>query len=167
MIREATQADVEALAEISARTFTESFGHLYRPENLASHLLKHSSVAYFRDALAAGDTLFVQEQDGKLVGYGKVGQMSLPYDKAPRGAQEIQRVYVDKAYHGQGLGKEMVFAMMALPRMENAPAIYLSVYEKNLIAQGLYAHYGFKPVARYQYQVGDEFDPEIIMGRVR
>ena len=167
MFSAATEKDCEAVGDIATRTFIETYGELYRPENLAQHVIKTCSAEYFRAALKAGDNIILLHDAGKLIGYGKVGQMRLPYKDAPKGSQEIHRVYVEKAQQGRGFGKKLMFELMALPRITTAPASYLSVYEKNLIAQGLYAHYGFAPVGRYMYQVGDQYDPEIIMGRVR
>ena len=36
MIRRAVPADAELLSALAARTFTETFGHLYPPEDLAA-----------------------------------------------------------------------------------------------------------------------------------
>lgn len=35
-IRDATPADLDALAELSRKTFCDKFGHLYREEDLAA-----------------------------------------------------------------------------------------------------------------------------------
>ena len=40
--RTATAADAEALAELGAHTFTDTFGHLYQPDDLAIFLQNHS-----------------------------------------------------------------------------------------------------------------------------
>ncbi len=45
--------------------------------------------------------------------------------------------------------------------------VYLGVWEENLKAQALYKQFGFAPSGRYLYQVGDQFDKEIIMSRKR
>ena len=48
-IRRATPDDIPALAELGATTFVETFGHLYRPEDLQSFLEEsHSEAAYAR-----------------------------------------------------------------------------------------------------------------------
>ena len=166
MLSEATIDDCEAVAALAARTFSETFGHLYRPENLAQHIRATCSATYFRQSLDEGDTLLMVKEAGQLIGYGKVGRMRLPFH-APAGAQEIHRVYIAKAYQGRGFGKAMMLHMMSLPRIATAPATYLSVWEENISAQALYKQYGFEPVGRYLYQVGDQFDNEIIMAKKR
>ncbi len=167
VITHATRADCAAIAELSARTFSETFGHLYKPEDLASHLASHSSVAFFEQALARGDTLVMLKVEDKLVGYSKLGHVDVPVDTPPKGSVEIHRVYLDKAYQNRGLGKAMMKHILALPQVATAPAIYIGVWEENLRAQALYHHYGFKPIGHYLYYVGAHADREIIMARTR
>ena len=166
MFIEAIKEDCEKVAALATRTFSETFGHLYRPENLAQHIEKTCSADYFRQSLDEGDTLLMLQDAGQLIGYGKVGRMRLPYKSSP-GAQEIHRVYVAKEFQRRGHGKSMMLHIMALPRITTAPATYLSVWEENISAQALYKQYGFESVGRYLYQVGDQFDQEIIMARKR
>lgn len=165
-ITEATKTDCDAIAQLAAKTFNESFGHLYRPENLLRHLLQKFSAAFFEEALAEGDTIVMLKEGARLIGYAKVGRIALPIKSPiPRGAQEIHRVYVDREFQGRGLGKALMVHILSLPRVAHAPAVYLGVWEENLRAQQLYMQYGFEPVGRYLYEVGDQHDREIIMAR--
>lgn len=168
ILRDATPNECEAVAEFAAKTFTETFGHLYRPDNLLKHLFEKFSAGFFAEALAKGDSIILQEEAGKMVGYAKIGHLSLPVKPPiPKGAQEIQRVYIDPAFQGKGFGKALMLHILSLPRITTAPAVYLGVWEENLRAQQLYTQYGFEPVGRYLYHVGDQSDREIIMARVR
>ncbi len=168
MFTEATAEDCDALATLAATTFTDAFGHLYRPENLAGHLAAKFSADFFRQALIAGSTLLLLKDAQRVIGYAKVGEVALPV-KPPmgKGAQEIHRVYVEKSFQGRGLGKALMLHILALPRVTTAPVVYLGVWEENLKAQSLYKQYGFAPVGRYLYPVGDQADREIIMARRR
>lgn len=168
MFSEATREDCAAVATLAAKTFSDTFGHLYRPENLAEHLKEKFSPEYFEQCLASGDTILMLRDGAQLIGYAKVGTVALPL-KTPysRGAQEIHRVYIDKPYQGRGFGKALMLHILSLPRITTAPEVFLGVWEENVTAQALYRQYGFKPVGKYLYQVGDQFDREIIMARVR
>jgi len=122
----------------------------------------------FEQALRSGNTIIQLHQDDTLVGYAKVGHLSLPVrPPIPKSAQEIHRVYIDKAYQGRGLGKALMLHILSLPRITTSPMVYLGVWEENLKAQALYTQYKFAPVGRYLYQVGDQSDREIIMARAR
>ena len=150
----ATRADCAELGQFAARLFSETFGHLYRLENLAAHNASHHSEAYFAEALRAGDTILLLRAGGAIVGYGKIGGVALPLSTpAPAGAQEIHRVYIDSAHHGRGLGKALMHQLLALPRIVGAPITDLGVWEHNHKARALYAGFGFLPTGTYKYQV--------------
>lgn len=165
-ITDATADDCEKVAAFAAQAFSDTFGHLYTPENLQHHLMHKNSAGFFRDSLGAGDTLLMMHEGDTLVGYAKVGTVALPIKKPiPKGAQEIHRVYVGKAHQGRGLGKVLMLNILSLPRITTAPTVFLGVWEENLRAQHLYTLYGFEQAGKYLYQVGDQFDNEIIMAR--
>lgn len=165
-ITHATEADISAVAAFAAEVFAEYFGHLYRPENLALHIAATCSPDYFRKTLASGETLLLLKSDDRLIGYAKLGHVTLPLPKPPAaGALEIHRVYIDQDFRDQGLGKLLVMHLLGLPQVQVAPAVYLGVWEENVRAQALYAQYGFKPIGHYLYKVGDQSDREMIMWR--
>ena len=168
MFTEATTDDCEAVAKLAKKTFVDAFGHLYKPENLLHHLLQKFSAAFFVEALESGNSILMLKDAGQLIGYAQVGHLSLPVKPPiPRGAQEIHRVYIDKEFQGRGLGKALMLHILSLPRIATAATVYLGVWEENIRAQHLYTLYGFASVGKYLYQVGDQFDREIIMARVR
>ena len=168
MFTEATKADCKKVAKLATKTFVDAFGHLYNEGNRDQHIIDKFSPEYFEQSLDAGDTVLMMHVDGQFIGYAKVGHLSLPV-KPPiaKGAQEIYRVYIDKPFQGKGFGKALMLHILSLPRISTASMVYLGVWEENLKAQSLYTQYGFLPVGRYLYQVGDQFDREIIMGRKR
>jgi ribosomal protein S18 acetylase RimI-like enzyme len=167
-IRDATPEDCAEVARLAARTFADTFGHLYQPHNLLHHVMSKCSEDYFREHLERGDSLLLLHLDGVLTGYAKVGHVDLPVKPPlPSGAQELHRLYVIKEQQGKGLGKALMVALMNLPRLQVAPAIYLGVWEENHRAQALYHQWGFNAVGKYLYQVGDQYDQEIIMARMR
>lgn len=167
-ISQATVTDCEAIAALAAKTFTDTFGHLYTQENLRSHLASQCSAAYFHASLKAGDTLLMMRDGDTLIGYGKVGHVAVPVNPPPpTGAVEFHRVYIDASVQGKGYGKQLMLHMLSLPQVAIAPIIYLGVWEENVKAQSLYTQYGFTKVGRYLYHVGSQSDREIIMARVR
>ena len=80
IIRRAGPDDIQTLAEVGRATFTETFGHLYPPEDLTRFL----NEAYGRPYLAAalGDpnrALWLVEKDGVPVGHALAGPCDLPH----------------------------------------------------------------------------------------
>jgi ribosomal protein S18 acetylase RimI-like enzyme len=162
-IRLARRDDAPTLASLGEKAFTQAFGHMYRPEDLAPHLRKnHSREVY--ESLLADDRwgLWLAESDGAAIGYCAAGPCSLPVPDMPANAGELARVYVLKSHQGDGLGRRMLTIALdwMRPRFDH---IYLSVYTENFTAQRLYERFGFVKVHDYFYTVGNHADPEWIM----
>jgi len=165
-----TTEHLPALSELAAATFSETFGHLYPPEDLAAFLLKSYAV----DALAAevGDSrqfwqLAINE-DGQAVGYLQCGPVGLPHAEAdPAAHGELKRIYVHSRAQGRGLGKQLL--TVAMDWMEatypSAPQ-WIGVWCDNVKAQTLYQAYGFERVGEYKFPVGQTLDDEFILRRV-
>lgn len=162
--RDATTADAVLLADIGTKSFTDTFGHLYTPENLAAFLEKHS-VASWRGEL--GDpriAVRLAEEDGTTVGFAKIGPPGLPIETGPD-AIELFQFYVLKPWQGAGIAPVLMDWVLAAAGQRGAADIYLSVFTENIRAQKFYARYGFAEVARHAFMVGSHADEDIIMRR--
>jgi len=158
-------ADLHALSMMAIAAYTDTFGYLYSKENLDSHLAKTCSASYFRGALDAGDVIYLAYVGEELAGYVKCGSLGLPVDEAEAGASELHRLYVLKAYHGNGVGKALMDAALQSAPLKHSPEIYLGVWENNFKAQHFYSRYGFVPYGEYAYYVGSHTDREFIYKR--
>src|SRR5688572_22178246 len=101
IIRRAALEDAEQLAQLGAATFTETFGHLYPPEDLQSFLLSAHSVDNWRKTLADPNiAVWVAEvESGRKIGFIGVGTCKLPVHSLEATAGEIQQLYVLAEYH--------------------------------------------------------------------
>lgn len=168
IIERAQRQDVPALAELGAKTFTDKFGHLYSAENLSRFLTESHSQAAYEALLSDADTaLWVsRDSDGTLAAYAVAARgTSLPIDGDASAAMEIKRLYVDQAYQGAGLGRQLMDVMLAWISEAGDRPIYLSVYKYNDGAQRFYQRYGFSEVREITFLVGDHVDPELLYGR--
>lgn len=165
LFRDATPADAPLLAEIGARSFTETFGHLYTPENLAAFLTNHS-VDNWRGELENPDYSVRLAFAGESpAAFAKVGPPSLPFEvKGP--TAELRQFYVLGPWQGAGVAQTLMDWVIEEARRRGAEALYLSVFVDNVRAQRFYARYGFEDVGRYAFMVGSHEDEDIIM-RVR
>ena len=160
--RNATAADAALMARIGAETFTETFGHLYTPENLATFLENHSEANWLGELTDDRHTVRIAEQDGEAVGYAKVGPPSLPVEASGR-AIELDQLYILKPWHGTGVAQALMTWAMDEGRKRGAEEIFLSVFVDNHRAQRFYARYGFEAVGSYAFMVGDHADEDLIM----
>lgn len=160
--RIATTADAEALAELGARTFTHTFGHLYQPGDLEIFLQNHLPENWDKELKDPAFEVRVAEQDGELVGYAKLGPPHLPFE--PRGeAAELRQLYVVEEVKGQGVAHELMHWVIERARDKRADHLYLSVFTENHRARRFYEKYGFEPEGTYAFMVGNHADEDIVM----
>ena len=160
--RIATAADAETLAELGARTFTDTFGHLYQPDDLDIFLQNHSPENWDRELNDPAFEVRVAELDGALVGYVKLGPPHLPFE--PRGeAAELRQLYVVEEMKGRGIADELIHWVIERARDKRADYLYLSVFTENHRARRFYEKYGFEPEGTYAFMVGGHADEDIVM----
>lgn len=160
--RDATAADAALLADLFARSFTETFGHLYKPEDLAAFLEQLNKEGFAQELADPGLAVHVVEADGTAVAFAKVGTITLPI--APeRPATELRQLYVLKPWQGAGIAHELMRWALRHARELGAKEIYLTVYIDNHRARRFYEGYGFVFIAPYAFMVGSQADEDHIM----
>lgn len=148
---------------IGARTFTETFGHLYDPADLNAFLEDKHTVAVNERLLAdPAFALWLVERGDEAIGYAAAGPCDLPVPNRPRNAGELVRLYIANDAQGGGVGGRLLGEALDWLTARFDP-IYLSVYAENDGAQRLYARHGFRKILEYDYMVGNHADPEWIM----
>lgn len=164
-VRKAAPEDLAALVALSQKTFTDKFGHLYDPEDLAGFLQESHGAAVYARWLADPRNLIrvAETEKGTLAAYLFCSRLSLPAENALPGAVELKRLYVDTPLQGRGLGSRFVEEALAWARSLGAPEIYLSVYSGNEGAQRLYARYGWQKAGEFIFPVGRHEDLEFLM----
>jgi ribosomal protein S18 acetylase RimI-like enzyme len=160
--RNATAEDAPLMARLGPETFTETFGHLYTPENLAAFVLNHSVENWQSELTDPRFIVRIAEQDGEAVGFAKVGPVSLPFEVTGP-TTELRQFYVLKPWQGTGVARALMDWVLEEARRQGAEQIFLSVFIDNVRAQRFYARYGFEPVGTYPFMVGTHADEDIIM----
>jgi diamine N-acetyltransferase len=160
--RTATVADAAALSAIGAQTFTDTFGHLYRPDDLAVFLKNHAVETWEKELCDPAFAVRVAELDGRMVGYAKLGPPHLPFE--PRGeAAELRQLYVLEEMKGQGVAHKLIDWVINLARDKRADHLYLSVFTENHRARRFYEKLGFEAEGTYHFMVGNHADDDIVM----
>ncbi|MBL8545556.1 MAG: GNAT family N-acetyltransferase [Hyphomonadaceae bacterium] len=159
--RDAGAADAEALGAFARATFTDTFGHLYPPEDLAAFVEAKYRAEVIGEEIADPATRYVLAlRDGGIVGYCKMGDVDMDVDAT--GALELHRLYVDASTKGTGVAKAMMDDALAWARGKGARVMYLSVWENNARAQAFYRRYGFEHVKEHKFMVGRVADRDFI-----
>ncbi|HEX8901295.1 N-acetyltransferase [Vitreimonas sp.] len=159
--RDANAADAEALAAFAERTFTETFGHLYPPEDLKAYVEAKYRPHVVAAEIAEPDTRYrLALRNGAIIGYCKMGAVDMEVDATD--ALELHRLYVDSHAKGAGVAQALMDEALAWARGKGAKRMYLSVWENNARAQAFYRRYGFEHVGEHKFMVGRVADRDFI-----
>jgi GNAT superfamily N-acetyltransferase len=160
--RTATADDANRLVAMFHECFTDTFGHLYAPSDLAMFIAGHTAEQWHGQLESEDVTVRIAEDGEQLAGFLKLGSLQLPVD--PKGkALELRQLYVRPAWHGTGVARDLMDWVIAEARQRGAAELYLSVFTQNHRARRFYAGYGFKDVGPYAFMVGNQADEDFIM----
>lgn len=165
-IRRATVDDAETLSQLCARTFTETFGHLYPPEDLEAFIGEAYAADRQRVILSHPDyAAWLLEDDGVAVGHAAAGPCGLPHPQVAPGDGELKRLYLLRDHQNGGWGGRMFAAAMDWLLRDGPRTLWIGVWSENLGAQRFYARHGFGKVGEYLFPVGQTRDLEFILRR--
>lgn len=165
-VRKAFMADAPSITALGARVFTSIFGHSVPSHELQAYL----NSAYSLDAIVQDltnplkDTIVAVNLDGKILGFALVTRgSSEPCVSHLKDTIELQRIYVDSAAHGMGVGGLLSRAVDELARQKGYRNIWLGVWEDNHNAQNAYKRWGYKQVGKHDFVVGTVVQTDHIM----
>ena len=151
-----------ALDRLFDTVFCETFGHLYRAEDLEAFLTSYAVSDWERDLADSAYAFRVAEADGQIAGYVKLGPLDIPVETS-RPALLLDQIYVAKEHHGAGIASALMEGAVAEARRRGAEELYLTVFIDNHRARRFYDRYGFEAVGRYDFMVGEQADHDVIM----
>ncbi|MBS0386264.1 MAG: GNAT family N-acetyltransferase [Proteobacteria bacterium] len=159
--RDARPDDAKALADFCARTFVDTFGRLYPPQDLSAFLSAKYGEAIQRKEIADPSVRYRLALEGDAIaGYCMMGALEMAVDDPD--ALELHRLYVDRRLKGAGVAAALMDDCLAWARAKGAKALYLSVWEENHRAQAFYKRYGFEHVGEHKFMVGETADRDFI-----
>jgi diamine N-acetyltransferase len=165
-IRRAVPTDATTLSALAARTFIETFGHLYPPEDLQAFLDEAYAVERQGVILAHPDyAVWLLEDDGVAVGHAAAGPCGLPHPQVARGDGELKRLYLLASHQNGGWGGRL-FEIAERWLLRDGPrTLWVGVWSENFGAQRFYGRHGFAQVGTYEFPVGRVRDLEFILRR--
>ncbi|OAN59226.1 GNAT family N-acetyltransferase [Sphingomonas sp. TDK1] len=162
--RDATPADAAAIDALFRESFSATFAHLYAPENLASFFAKFSVDGWVAELADPTFAFRVVEDADGIIGYCKLGPISLPAN--PHGpAMELRQLYLRERAKGSGAAQALMDWALATARTRGAGELWLSVYIDNHRAKRFYQRYGFEDRGPYTFMVGNHADEDRLMRR--
>jgi diamine N-acetyltransferase len=166
-LRRADTADARLLAQLGARLFEQTFAGANTPENMASYLAKTFTVDGQRAELSDPNrATWIAEDAGKAaVGYAVLCRGTRSDGVAGHAPAEIQRIYVDQAWHGQHVGELLMNACMQQATAWHCDVLWLAVWEQNPRAIRFYEKKGFAASGRQTFVLGSDLQRDIVMTR--
>ena len=159
----ATDADVGDLTLFASGAFTETFGHIYHPDDLALFLAGWNPPERLRAQIAdpAWDIALARDDAGSIAGFIKMGPLDfdLPVGQTRDDATELHQLYVGEAAKGKGIAAALMDWGLDWARQRGS-ILYLSVFTENHRAQAFYRRYGFVDVGRNAFRVGNHIDED-------
>ena len=124
----------------------------YAPEKLRAELSDAHAAIYF---LYWGD---------KLAGYLKLNESSAQTDIHDGDSLEIERIYVTKAFQGQGLGHYLIDQAIDAA-LQQKKEIYMArcLGEKTPKPSTFYKQHGFYQIGAHSFVVGDDQQTDLLM----
>ncbi|KAI8903332.1 acetyltransferase, GNAT family [Gorgonomyces haynaldii] len=164
MIREAIEEDAIILSELMSKTFVDTFGHTYVPEDLTNYLnATYTPEIQLRELKQENRITLLQFHDSQLAGYS-MALLDSQEDgiDGPKPICQIQRFYLDKPFHGKGLAQALFQETMKRLLDKGAKTIWLGVWEDNFRAQRFYQNHGFVHVGEHSFLVGNAVDRDLL-----
>ncbi|MDO4243945.1 MAG: tRNA (guanosine(37)-N1)-methyltransferase TrmD [Actinomyces sp.] len=188
-LREATEADLPALAELAARTFPDACPPAMSRADIAEHVRTRLSQASFAQWVADPRAVLVVaelapgagEPPG-LVGYSLVllepsdGAGPPGLDPRPPGlvappgptggdglSAELSKAYVDASLRGSGVAGALLERAVRDAAERGVTLLWLGTHERNRRAQKAYRRTGFARSGSRTYQVGFARCDDVVM----
>ncbi|MFC7291677.1 GNAT family N-acetyltransferase [Hirschia litorea] len=162
--RDARPEDAGRLTAIGRETFSETFGMLYKHEDLQAYLDENFTVEkQLEEILDPNVEIRIAAMRTKTIAYAKLAPVKLPVDHDPETSLELHRLYVRQEGQGVGVGRILLTWAVEQARHRGAKSIYLGVWENNQRAIGVYETREFEKVGEYKFEVGKTLDNEVIM----
>ncbi|MGH8027854.1 MAG: GNAT family N-acetyltransferase [Pseudoxanthomonas sp.] len=165
VIRPARPADAAALSALMRRTFIAANGHCSSPENVAVFLEAMYTPELQAREIRDPDTLtLIVEQDGQWAGFAQLRWGSTPppvVSLLP--TVELGRIYLDSAFHGQGIAARLVANLLAGASLRGSRSVWLNVWQEAAQAIRFYQKHGFQIVGSSLFAVGYELKDDWVM----
>ena len=164
-IRRAVPEDAEPLAALAARTFRDTFEADNRPEDLASHEARSYSTALQLGEITSADMVTLLAICDGPAAFAQLRHGPTPACVSSSRPVELWRFYVDHAWHGRGVARQLMQAALDEAAATGATAVWLGVWERNPRAIAFYRKAGFGEAGTQAFRLGDDVQTDVVMAR--
>jgi ribosomal protein S18 acetylase RimI-like enzyme len=163
-IRFANAADAELIADISRKTFYETFAYVNTKENMDKFMNEQFTREKLMEEVNEPGNTFLLAFDADVpVGYVRMREGMKRPEFDGKDSIEIARIYSVNTYIGTGVGQQMMRQCIFVAKEMKKEIIWLGVWEKNSRAISFYTKWGFKKFAEHDFLLGDDLQKDWLM----
>lgn len=165
-VRRGVPDDASLLAELGARTFTDTFAETNNPRDMAAYLATaFNTPKQLTELNDPASTFLIAEIGTKPVGYAQLYAGKPESVIAGPNPIELVRLYVYQEWLGRGVGEALMRACIDTALAAGFETIWLGVWEHNPRAQSFYRKWSFHAVGQHVFQLGSDAQTDILMER--
>ena len=166
-IRIATPEDGPMIAELSRRTFYDTFAS----ENTAEDMEKFMNEQFTFDALvkevSAPENVFIIAESGnEVAGYARLRESAPPSSLEELPSIEIARIYALQTMIGKGVGNALMKKCVEIAFDMGKRVVWLGVWEKNQRAIQFYNRWGFEKFDEHDFVLGNDVQRDWLMRKM-
>lgn len=163
-IKRCNHEDLQALQEISIKTFNATFKDQNSPENMTAYLERAFNLNQLEKELSTTSSeFFFAYINNEVVGYLKLNTSDAQSEPMGEETLEIERIYIKSEFQKHGLGKILLNRAIEIALERDKKKIWLGVWEKNNNAIAFYKKMGFVQTGSHSFYMGDEEQMDLIM----
>lgn len=165
-VRSGRPGDANRLAALAVQVWLHTYATDGINDEIAQYVLSEfTPVKYLQSLSEAATHFLVAEHDENLVGFA-VLKVGLSCPTGASSAVELQTLYVQEHYIGNGVGKSLLQAAEVKARKLSESALWLKVNTKNARAIAFYAHHGYSKVGTAYFVLGEgRYENHVLIGR--
>ena len=166
-IRSGRPGDARRLAVLATQVWLHTYATDGVTDEISAYVLSEFTVERFLASLGEPATsLLVADHDGCLVGLAVV-RFGAPCPSGARSTVELQTLYVQEHFIGQGIGRSLLQAAEAEARERSASSLWLTVNARNSRAIAFYADQGYAKIGTTHFVLGDaRHENHVLLGSV-
>ena len=160
----ATLAHAALLAQLSSKTFYDTYAHANTKEDMEQYISENFTEEEIAQEINETHTfLFIAFSNGISIGYIKLGTATSPEQLDGKLAMEIERVYVVKEFQSKNIGAALLKHAISFARETKVKVLWLGVWKNNFRAIKFYEREGFKKFGTKIFTLGRDLQEDFMM----
>lgn len=165
-VRDATAEDALCIGVLGMQVFLDTYATQGIRASIANEALQAFAPQTIAQLLAQpGLSLVVAESHGHLVGFAQVKLHATHSMITAPDAAELQRLYIQERFTGQGIGYRLLQAAEQRAALGAASLLWATVWEGNERALGFYPRHGYEVLGSPTYTFQGETHGNRLFGK--